>query len=815
VPADSVLRFRVNQSSIVAGLIVRVQSTTTPENETSWTDLNNGSFGRMIFDVTNGTYVLNTTSYQRSANMHFRAISEAPGNSDSVSNSVGPFNLTSSAKHLGRTILSTTRNGVGAKINFRAFDETHPADISMRIQSSTSPGDESQWTDLPDGNGGKMAPYRNPGDFFLDSKDYPANGALYFRTVASAPGYVDSPSRGVGPFNLINSPAPQVRVTSPGVSGTGFGEDFEFPVELGAGPFLFEADASPAGGPAIRSIGLIFDGETIDRFQAASGSRSYTPATPGDHVVEAFAFDEVGVTGDAIPVFVRVAPAFGKVYQRLGDGDWSNAGAWLDRQGQSGVPGPNDLAIVGTFNVTIPGGQEITALAVGLHGGSVRGEGALTITGTFTVSKGTVFLPNLTIATGGTLLLVNEEDVAVGGTINNEGTTKLIGRAGITGIRNGSSAKYARTGDPGVGKEGLFDGLVAAVKNFGNFIMGRRTGGKREARPAPQRVPEVPRTVLVNIENVGNLIGQDAAGAISDNGAGVISDNGLGLIGQDGAGIVSSDGASIISSDGASIISSDGASIISSDGASLTPSGGGNLVANATSTTSARAASTSETAKPAVTAGAFVQSGGATNLTGIRITGPVILNGGVLQGRGMIDGDLTNDGGFVSPGNSAGSIGRHRQLHANSERLAPARGRRSQFLRPAVRPAEDRWSGESRWEVEREDDQQLHARSEQTVRAAELRIRDREFCEHQRESATRLNRHRRGDHDRGSEPAVREVAEHRDAAAGGARTGRADWRLHHQGQRAEACDHPRAWAVAGNCRGPGGSDAGAIPAGRQ
>jgi len=55
--------------------------------------------------------------------------------------------------------------------------------------------------------------------------------------------------------------------------------------------------------------------------------------------------------------------------------------------------------------------------------------------------------------------------------------------------------------------------------------------------------------------------------------------------------------------------------------------------------------------------GAFRQTGGTTNLRGIRIIGPVLLNGGVLNGAGVIEGDLTNDGGFIAPGNSAGAIG--------------------------------------------------------------------------------------------------------------------------------------------------------------
>lgn len=678
VQKDSVLRMRVTQPSTAARLVVRVQTSTDPGNEASWTDLNNGSFGRMIFDVTKSNYVLNTTTYPRVANVHFRAISRAAGNSDSISNVVGPFDLTSSAQHLGRTILSATRNGVGAVINFRGFDETHPSGVSMRVQSSTSPGDESNWADLPDGNGGKMAPYRNPGDFYLDSKNYPANGAVYFRVVASAPGFVDSPSRGVGPFNLINSPSPTVTVTAPAQPGDFLGGDFQSPQLLPAGPFMIGAKASPNGGPAVKSLGLIFDGETVDRFDAetnprfdpASGnSRSYTAAA-GDHVVEAFALDDLNVTGDSVPVYVRIAPANGRIFNRVADGAWSDATRWLDQSLANGVPGPNDFANLGTYNVTIPQGENITALAVALHGGSIKGDGALTITGTFTVSKGTVSLLDLTIAESGTLLLVNEEDIPLGGTVNNNGSTKLIGRAGITGIPESSGQSAAmQSGAESVRPDNFFKGAIAFFKNLGDLVLGRRTGGKREARPAPQPVPEAPRTVFLDIENGGNIISGGAGNIISGGAGNLIGQDGAGLIGQDGAGIISSDGASIISSDGASLIGQDGAGILGDGGSGIISGGGGNIISggagniisggagNSVSGSTSDGFSTQGSQAAATGASVFRQTGGSVNLKGIRLTGPVILNGGVLQGHGTIDGDLTNDGGFIAPGNSTGVIG--------------------------------------------------------------------------------------------------------------------------------------------------------------
>jgi hypothetical protein len=44
-------------------------------------------------------------------------------------------------------------------------------------------------------------------------------------------------------------------------------------------------------------------------------------------------------------------------------------------------------------------------------------------------------------------------------------------------------------------------------------------------------------------------------------------------------------------------------------------------------------------------------------LNGIRLIGPVVLNGGALTGNGIIEGDLTNNGALITPGNSPGTIG--------------------------------------------------------------------------------------------------------------------------------------------------------------
>jgi hypothetical protein len=70
----------------------------------------------------------------------------------------------------------------------------------------------------------------------------------------------------------------------------------------------------------------------------------------------------------------------------------------------------------------------------------------------------------------------------------------------------------------------------------------------------------------------------------------------------------------------------------------------------------ARPNSTSANLRAATVSSGFTQSAGETNLNHLLILGPVTVNGGTLTGAGVIAGDLTNNSGFISPGNSPGTI---------------------------------------------------------------------------------------------------------------------------------------------------------------
>ena len=104
ITAGAAITFTATQgAAVTSGVYVRVQAapvpaggdiTTIPEN--TWTDLTdpaNGGNGFLKGDG-NGNYTLTTTQYPTGVVIAFRAISAAPGQTDSISNVVGPFDFT-------------------------------------------------------------------------------------------------------------------------------------------------------------------------------------------------------------------------------------------------------------------------------------------------------------------------------------------------------------------------------------------------------------------------------------------------------------------------------------------------------------------------------------------------------------------------------------------------------------------------------------------------------------------------------------------------------------------------------------------------
>lgn len=173
-----------------------------------------------------------------------------------------------------------------------------------------------------------------------------------------------------------------------------------------------------------------------------------------------------------------------------------------------------------------------------------------------------------------------------------------------------------------------------------------------------------------SFSNSGTITGS-ASASIGQDGSSLISQDGGGIIGHDGAGspgskVVANDGGTIVAQGGGNLGALGGGSIVAQGGGNIVAQGAGNVVSNDGGTSAAlgrdNLATSNGASRPASSGGhgatstGFTQTAGETNLTAVSIVGPVVLNGGVLSGSGIIDGDLTNNSGYIAPGHSAGRI---------------------------------------------------------------------------------------------------------------------------------------------------------------
>jgi len=657
--ADTVLRFAAQQTGTPRDMSVRVQATTTPGVEISWTNLTNASAGRMVYDVTTRQFVLNSNDYptQQADPVYFRAIASAGNYGDSISNIVGPFNLTSNKPRIGSTALHFNGNGPIADMYFRTIESATPAGIAVRVQATTRPADEATWSDLNNGHAGAMTQSIDPSQFLLLVNNYPATTGIYFRALASASGFVDSISNVVGPYDLTQSVPPVVSITPPaGLPNSGSGASPDSPILVKEGTFSVSASAQT--NRALKKLALQVDGQT--KFELGDGSKhlDYTLGgiPVGDHVLEAVAVDDLGARGRASTgaTYIRVVPAPNALKAAHSDGSgatsaaastekiftavqsagfWNSPSMWKDQNGNNGVPGPNDLAIVGNSSVGFAQGDDIQVQSISINGGQLLGTGitqTLTVTGIMTINSGSIDGVNIIISEGAELSLLNATDVTFGaggggviGAIYNHGAINLHGAAGIRGMT-------------------VFQNVGAV-----NWLA---------AIQIPLNASTDPNVALRSLQAASftssGVISGDLTRLIGSDSAGLIGSDSAGLIGHDSSSLVAAGGGTIISSNSAGIISSNSGGIISSNSGGLVAAGGGNCIAagggNFHAVTNAQADSA-----PA----GFTQSGGEINLNAFNIIGPVTIDGGTVTGSGFIQGDLTNNGGYILPGHSGGAIG--------------------------------------------------------------------------------------------------------------------------------------------------------------
>lgn len=202
VRTTSPWRFQVTYPAEARDLRLRIQSTLTPADEGSWTDLPGDPYMTRL----DSEWDLGSVQVPE-GNRYFRAIASAPGFLDRTSPANGPIPVlpASALPVLGSFSVSAGPSPVRTS-NPWHFQVTYPSEISdlrLRIQSTLTPGDEASWSDLP-GN-----PYmaRSDAEWMLATTQVP-EGNRHFRAIASAPGYLDRLSGVSGPWLVLPGFAP-------------------------------------------------------------------------------------------------------------------------------------------------------------------------------------------------------------------------------------------------------------------------------------------------------------------------------------------------------------------------------------------------------------------------------------------------------------------------------------------------------------------------------------------------------------------------------------------------------------------------------
>lgn len=194
--------FSISENSTVPGLGLRLQSTATPDTESSWTDLTGGQMSTS--DAV--TWTLATTKVPLGT-VYFRGIASAASYTDRISSYAGPFTIGRGLGDFADGDFQVLETGTPIRSSnpwtFKAHFTNLVSGLRLRVQVTANTNVESSWTDLP-GN-----PYMTMSDYnwTLNTTDVPANVGEYFRVIASAPGYVDSKSV-AGPLDVLPGMAP-------------------------------------------------------------------------------------------------------------------------------------------------------------------------------------------------------------------------------------------------------------------------------------------------------------------------------------------------------------------------------------------------------------------------------------------------------------------------------------------------------------------------------------------------------------------------------------------------------------------------------
>jgi len=189
-------QFLATYTDLVPGLLLRVQSTSTPDEGDTWQDLPG------VHYMTNnaGAWTLAKTDVPTGV-QYFRAVASAPGYVDGVSPTNAPENVLPGFDLWGYFSYATTFPYSTATFwSFEIRQTSQISGMSLQMQSSTTPDDPNSWSGLP--GGGQMNLETDGVNWGLLTTNLTIGTNVSFRVVASAPNYVDLVSAELGPFDI-------------------------------------------------------------------------------------------------------------------------------------------------------------------------------------------------------------------------------------------------------------------------------------------------------------------------------------------------------------------------------------------------------------------------------------------------------------------------------------------------------------------------------------------------------------------------------------------------------------------------------------
>ncbi|MEY2563976.1 MAG: hypothetical protein QOH88_2169 [Verrucomicrobiota bacterium] len=143
--------------------------------------------------------------------------------------------------------MAATDGAFDAFLEFVAVQLSQVPGLEVQVQYSTLPSDHDSWFALQNGNKGRLQRDPNTGNFIAKSSHFPRLSNVYFRAKIKAPGYNETFSNVVGPFDLSQKPQ-----TLPATGFRIFGGDQPSSVFAGQQLIFTAGQSSQAAGLKVR-----------------------------------------------------------------------------------------------------------------------------------------------------------------------------------------------------------------------------------------------------------------------------------------------------------------------------------------------------------------------------------------------------------------------------------------------------------------------------------------------------------------------------------------------------------------------------------